>query len=255
MLCVTRVRITEAGAALMAGHKPRTARARRRWGRQGMGSPSRYCERKEGLRGPRDGSVSRCLPKRNPWFRCALLRLCWHGDKVPAMTETVTTEGRPARRDGRDPAPVSATALAEHLACTRQYIVKLTIEGIIARSGNGYDQDASRVRYLNHLRSENRRSPRTAADAAFIAAKTQMLEMKLMEKRKQLVRRDEANALLDEAVGVTLTHLSAWPARIAGPNLELRRRAEALLVELRRDIAIACDRLGDERGEPPLDQQ
>ena len=38
-----------------------------------------------------------------------------------------------------------------------------------------------------------------------------------------------------------------WPARIAGTDLVLRRRAEALLLELPNALADECNRLADER--------
>jgi hypothetical protein len=78
-----------------------------------------------------------------------------------------------------------------------------------------------------------------------------MLQLKRMEKRRELVNRDDVDELIDGICGVTLTHLSGWPARIVG----LRRRAEAVLRELRVEISKAATKLADERGEPPLDQQ
>jgi hypothetical protein len=45
-----------------------------------------------------------------------------------------------------------------------------------------------------------------------------------------------------------------WPARIAGHDLGVRRRAEAVLRELRVEISEACTRLADEQGQPPLDE-
>jgi hypothetical protein len=41
------------------------------------------------------------------------------------------------------------------------------------------------------LRREHRRSPRAEADAAHIAAKNEMLQLRLMEKRKKLARRQD----------------------------------------------------------------
>ena len=55
--------------------------------------------------------------------------------------------------------------------------------------------------------------------------------------------------------GLMLTHLGSWPARIAGRDLALRRRADAVLRELRTEIAEACTKMADEANEPPLDQQ
>jgi hypothetical protein len=57
---------------------------------------------------------------------------------------------------------------------------------------------------------------------------------------------------MDEVLGLTLTHLSGWPARISGHDQALRRKAEALIFELRTEIANACQRQADEleRNEP-----
>jgi hypothetical protein len=72
------------------------------------------------------------------------------------------------------PATVSATALARHLDCGRTYIGKLEADGVIQRQGDGFPLDQSRVAYLRYLRRENRRSPRSEADAAHVAVKTEM---------------------------------------------------------------------------------
>ena len=150
---------------------------------------------------------------------------------------------------------VSASALALHLDCSRTYIGKLEAEGVIQRQGGGFPLDQSRVAYLRYLRRERRQSPRTEADAEHVKVKTEMLQLRLMEKKRELVRRDEADALLDQLAGTVLTHLSGWPARIAGHDLVLRRKAEGLVRELRIEIAQACERKADEVGEPPLDER
>ena len=126
-----------------------------------------------------------------------------------------THDDRPKRRNGaaRDPVLVSASALAVHLGCTRQYIAKLTAEGVIEKRGDGYDQDQCRLRYLAHLRSENRRSPRAAADAEHASAKAALLRIRIEEKQRKLVRRDDVNALIDAMAGIMLTHLSGMAAR------------------------------------------
>jgi len=47
-----------------------------------------------------------------------------------------------------------------------------------------------------------------------------------------------------------LTKLGGWPARVAGADLVLRRKAEAVLHELRIEIATACREMADKNGEP-----
>ena len=45
----------------------------------------------------------------------------------------------------RKPATVSASALAQHLDCSRTYIGKLEAEGVIQRQGDSFPLDQSRV--------------------------------------------------------------------------------------------------------------
>ena len=40
-----------------------------------------------------------------------------------------------------------------------------------------------------------------------------MLQLRLMEKKRELVRRDDVDALIDGIAGVTLTVLSSMPAQ------------------------------------------
>jgi hypothetical protein len=84
---------------------------------------------------------------------------------------------------------------------------------VIQRRGDGFPLDQSRVVYLRYLRRERRQSPRSEADADHVRAKTEMLQLQLMEKRRELVRREDVDALIDELAGITLTHLSGMAAR------------------------------------------
>ena len=80
------------------------------------------------------------------------------------MAETVANDRPPvARAAVSRPRPkklptVSASALAQHLDCSRTYVGKLEAEGVIQRQGDGFPLDQSRVAYL------------LAARAAVIAA-------------------------------------------------------------------------------------
>ena len=108
------------------------------------------------------------------------------------MTETATIERpRGAKRANggkRDKVLgrvlVSSARLAVHIGCTRQYIEqRLLLQGVVERNAQGlYDQYRSRLQYIQFLRSERERSPRTAADAEHTAVKTEMLKLRLMEK-------------------------------------------------------------------------
>jgi hypothetical protein len=82
------------------------------------------------------------------------------------MSETIAPVAKPVPRPrSRRAETVSASALAQHLDCSRAYIGKLEAEGVIQRQGDGFPLDQSRVAYLRYLRRERRQSPRSDADA------------------------------------------------------------------------------------------
>ena len=171
------------------------------------------------------------------------------------MTEVMTQERAPKRDKARMVADdiVTANSLATHLGCTRQNIARLTAEAIIEQRSDGcYDQTASRLRYIKHLRMP--RSSRAEADAAHLRAKAQILQIKIMQQQRKLVLREDANALIDEMCGVVLTHLSGMAARCSR-DMVIRREIDRVVYEVRRELAQVCLRMADERGEPPLDQQ
>src|SRR3954465_15457063 len=120
------------------------------------------------------------------------------------MAETVTIVSRPRSRKH---AIVSASALALHLDCSRTYVGKLEAEGVFQRQNDGFLLDQSRVGYLRYLRRERRQSPRREADAAHAKAKTELLQIRIMEKQRALVRRDAADELIDQIAGTVLVHL------------------------------------------------
>src|SRR5258705_12715198 len=112
------------------------------------------------------------------------------GSGWPRRTETATiarsSVAKPVSRPrSRKPVTVSASAMAAHLDCTRAYIRKLEGEGVLhcAPGGSGFDVDASRVAYLRYLRRERQQSSRTQADAAHANAKTELLQLRIMEKQ------------------------------------------------------------------------
>ena len=175
------------------------------------------------------------------------------------MTETVAID-RPSvakpvsRRRSRKPATVSASALALHLDCSRTYIGKLEAEGVIQRQGDGFPLDQSRVAYLRYLRRERQQSPRAAADAEHALAKAALLRIRIEEKQRKLVRQDDVNELIDQIAGITLTHLSGMAARCSR-DMVVRRNIDAVVMQIRREIAEACSKAADAANEPPLDEQ
>jgi hypothetical protein len=150
---------------------------------------------------------------------------------------------------------VTAAAVAEHLALSRTYVLKLVSERVIERLPDGrFDLDACRYAYLKWLRDPVRRSVRTEAEAAHVQAKVELLQVRLLEKRRTLVLREDVNELIDTIVGILLQHLSGMAARCTR-DLVIRRNIDEVVLQIRREISEACSKMADERGEPPLDQQ
>ena len=58
---------------------------------------------------------------------------------------------------------------------------------------------------------------------------------------------------MEELIGLFLTGLGSMPARCGGRDLAVRRAIDKAVYDLRVEIAEACTKQADERGEPPLD--
>jgi hypothetical protein len=58
------------------------------------------------------------------------------------------------------------------------------------RSNGRYNQGASRLRYIRHLRSEHQRSARLAAEIEHTAAKAELLRLRVAKERRELVPKE-----------------------------------------------------------------
>ena len=175
------------------------------------------------------------------------------------MTEVVTQNGATKRKPKRDKVRmvaddvVTPNSLATHLGMSRQNVARLTAEAVIEQRSDGhYDQTASRLKYIKHLREHHRHTPRSQADTDHLRAKTEMLQLRMMEKKKELVRQDDVDELIDQIAGTVLTHLSGMAARCSR-DMQVRRNIDAVVMQIRREISEACSKAADERNEPPLD--
>jgi len=83
-----------------------------------------------------------------------------------------------------------------------------------------------------------KRDTRTQADADHVRVKTEMLQLRLMERKRELVRMDEVTAMIDDMMGVVLTAMSSMPARCAPRgDLVMRRKLEAIVFEVSHDTS------------------
>jgi hypothetical protein len=173
-------------------------------------------------------------------------RLSYRDAGTKTMPETVTVDRLPVANGA---ATVSASALALHLDCSRAYIDKLEAEGVIQRQGDGFPLDESRVAHLRYLRRERRQSPRGEADAEHAKAKATLLRLRIAEKQRQLVPRADFDAVIDDIAGIVLTHLSGMAARCSN-DLTVRRKIDAVVYEVRKDMAKVALEMADKNDEP-----
>ena len=111
-----------------------------------------------------------------------------------------------------------------------------------------FHMDQSRLRYLTHLRSEQRRSPRTAADAAHVEAKTQM-PIKLAEKRRELVRQSDVDELVDTFCWPRAHQARRLACACCKHRLGGASAGRSRPFELRTEISHACEAIATELGE------
>ena len=74
------------------------------------------------------------------------------------------------------------------------------------------------------------------------------------EKQRELVPRADFDVVIDDIAGVVLTHLSGMAARCSN-DLMVRRKIDAVVYEVRKEIAKVCLEMADKCGEPPPEQQ
>ena len=67
-----------------------------------------------------------------------------------------------------------------------------------------------------------------------------MLQVCLMEKKRELVRRADVDVRIDGIAGVTLTALSSLPARCAPRGDLAIRSIERVVFEVRTEMANVC---------------
>ena len=147
---------------------------------------------------------------------------------------------------------VTATALGRHLDLSRQRVQQLVDEHVIERlPGDQFDQDDCRIKYLRWLRAPERRTARSKVDADFVKAKTELIAIRVQEKRHQLMETEKAIADMEQLIGVMLTAMGGMPALIGGPDLQLRRKVEKVVFDTRVQLANTFNKLADEAKEPP----
>jgi len=153
-------------------------------------------------------------------------------------TQPAPTRGKRNGRAQSSATLASGSKLALHFGVTRQHVDQLAQQGVIERRPDGlFDQDQSRLRYFEHLRSQHRRSPRAEADGELASARAEWLRLRTAERKMELVPAEMLDQTIDELAGAVLVALSSIPARLFLTNIPERRRCEGIIAQVRTELA------------------
>jgi hypothetical protein len=134
-------------------------------------------------------------------------------------------------------------ALQAHqgIATTQELIAVLEITGTrigqLAAEGwfkpiakNRWNRDEVYRGYLKFLKSDDRRSTKSAAENRVRDAKAREIEMRIAERERDLIRYEEAETALEAVVGMVRTEMGGVAARVTR-DLPMRRAIEKAINE------------------------
>ena len=149
--------------------------------------------------------------------------------------------------------PASSVRMAAHLCIDRAYLTKLVSQGVLSQRADGrFDVDSNRRAYIEFLREARKRSPKSEANSAFTQAKAELIQIRIMERKKELMLASECYEMIDEIHGLFMTALSSLPAKIGGRDLGERRKVEKAIYDMRVELSNEATKRANERGEPDL---
>ena len=145
------------------------------------------------------------------------------------MAETVGIDRPPvakpvSRPRSRRPATVSASALTLHLDCSWTYIGKLEAEGVIQQQGNGFPLDRAVLLTCD------------TCGASIGDHRARRPTLIRSRKRRELVRRGEVDALIEDIAGTVFSVEPACAVR-AGAIESSRALCEGHLGTAEREFA------------------
>jgi hypothetical protein len=130
---------------------------------------------------------------------------------------------------------VSQERFARHVGLSRERVRQLIIEGVIELLPDGkLDLDKSRLAYIQHIRN---RPVRSQAADELRRAKAREVELRVAERCHELIECSESIAVVEDIVATILVGLQSMPARIAGRDLQLRRKIEDEIFAMRETVA------------------
>ena len=132
---------------------------------------------------------------------------------------------------------ITTQQAAKLLMCTEAWIGKLHKMEYFPKVGRGKWNLVAVVQgNIRFMKDEDRRSSKSASAARGRDVKTEMLEMQMQEKRRELVPLDDTRLVLDTAASLVQSQMMAVPAKFTREIAE-RRRLEKLIAEALGTVA------------------
>lgn len=150
---------------------------------------------------------------------------------------------------------ITIDVAARLLMISAERVRQLSKMGYIVIPKRGFTTIVSAVQgYIRFLKDEDRKNTKSAAASRAVDARAAEIELRIAEKRRELIPREEAEQALDLVVGEVNKQFTGLPARITR-DVRLRREIEARLNEAKGKIAeaLASGLVLAETGRDPTD--
>lgn len=140
---------------------------------------------------------------------------------------------------------IPSAQAAKLIMVTEQWLRQLVKKGYITPAGRGRYNLVNVVQgYIKFLKDEERRTSKSAADSRVRDARASEIEMKIAEKKRELIPLEDAIGAMDYLVGVVNDGLNSIPASVTR-DLELRRSLENTVHQTQERIAKALGSAGN----------
>lgn len=141
------------------------------------------------------------------------------------------------------------------LMITAERVRQLSRAGYITIQKRGHTTVVSAVQgYIRFLKDEDRKDTKSHAASEAVQARANEINLRIAERKRELIPQEDANLALDLLVGEVNRQLTGLPARITR-DVRLRRDIEAKVNEAKARIAEALASGGVliETGRDPSD--
>jgi hypothetical protein len=153
------------------------------------------------------------------------------------------------------PQTLTADQAGQLLGRSRQWVFNLVKDGHIEKQAKGKYTLVAVIRgAMAYYEDQLKKTSKTAISSRATDARAREIELRIEEKTRGLVPRDDANLALDLVVGEVNKQLSGLSARITR-DVSLRRKIEAEVYETKRKIAeaLASGKEFNRTGRDPTD--